>query len=150
MDILFRLMRKKEDGSFEVVGYEKYEDGKIYHSRITYDSSGEKDTISQYHDILELKYNSHDEWHTPFYIKHDRKDRLLVVHNAVNYFELDLLKITMPQTFDYVTKEGHLYYDTECGKVMIDFSNDGVSMPFWQPETEEWEIIKLGIQGVTP
>jgi hypothetical protein len=59
---------KKKGEFFEVVGYEKHENGKIYH-RLPDNKKGK--------DILNVRcdFNMGCEGHHRFYIKHDRKDR---------------------------------------------------------------------------
>jgi hypothetical protein len=145
--ILFRLLKKLKDG-YEVVGYEKHviydepenEFGiRILHIKESRPIPGREGTQHSWYDIVLYPHMS---------IIHDRKDQLLVEYYGVKYYAMDMLTITMPQTFDEVTKEGYLYYDAEHGKVMMNFPHDRVAMPFWQPETYEWVITKSGIEGV--
>lgn len=100
-EILFRLLRNLDDGSYEVVGYEKHEGGAIYHSK----------DMEQWGDIMQLTYIETLKEHALCptdtytkachlnYIPHDRKDIYTGIEvDGVKLFEKDKVEVVYGDT----------------------------------------------------
>ena len=111
--ILMRLMRKLPDGSFEVVGYEKHEGGRIYHAGFN-----SKKELLCYEDILP-DCDGDMGW-----VKHDRKDRYTGVDiDGVKVFERDEVmqqgtRTTMGGWVSVTDEKGTVKYVPELAKFM--------------------------------
>lgn len=157
MDILFRLMRKKEDGSFEVCGYEKHE----YHGN----------TICICHvenlDNTVLFSSRINHSGAVKYIKHDRKDLYIGVEvDGVKVFERDEIKI--PINSFHWDDDAPAEEDYECGTVsfkdgtFVLLRDDGSTIRMWYDGVNDWHSLEnsiyeftnfgkiTGIHGVTP
>jgi hypothetical protein len=97
-------MKKLDDGHYEVVGYQKFENGRIYHQAV--DSNN-------WHDISligESNVNLVIEGLTklPFYIEHNRLDRYTGVDlkDGTKIFENDILEYNEVGHYKVVLKNG--------------------------------------------
>jgi hypothetical protein len=116
--ILIRLLRKQPDGSFKIVGYEKHENGVIYHCDIVrVHQAGDltKPILNNlcWRDILDITCHN-----TLNYIKHDRKDPYTGIEIAgVKLFQRDEAKIT------FTDWQNDYYNQSLVGTVKIDLIN---------------------------
>lgn len=72
-ELFFRLMRKKPDGTYGVVGYEKHESGNMYHSQTINNASKLQDFFA-WRDVFEISEFSNGDRRHDNRIQYDRKD----------------------------------------------------------------------------
>lgn len=83
--LLFRLLKKQPDGSYGVVGYEKHENGIIYHKELY-------NPLSAYKDDTDWNCIIGD--FNPWYIRHKRKDQYIGIDiDGEKVFENDKMAL---------------------------------------------------------
>jgi hypothetical protein len=91
-DILYRLLKRLTDGSYEVVGYEKHEGGRIYHSK----DIKNWDHIFKYKVTItrNLKAGTIATVDHNNYIHHDRMDQFtgITLNDGTRVFERDKIE----------------------------------------------------------